>query len=111
MRMGGKIIWYMTTLGCAALFYGLGIYAQRLKKPMWFWAGMEVDADQITNLKQYNRANARMWKGYSLWFWAAALAEIWSPAAALTLLILGFFVGIPILVGCYLKICKKYTRQ
>ena len=78
---------------------------------MWFWAGTEVDADQITDLKQYNRANARMWKGYSLWFWAAALAEIWSPAAALTLLILGFFVGIPILVGCYLKICKKYTRQ
>ena len=108
--MGGDIIWYVTILGCAALFCGIGIYAQKLEKPMWFWTGSEVDPSTITDVKAYNAENARMWMVYSLWYWVAGIAWIWSFAIAMTALVLGCSVGIVLLVRTYHKIEKKYKK-
>ena len=66
--MIGSVIWCVTIFGCALLFIGIGIYAARLEKPMWFWSGSTVDPETITNVKQYNRENARMLGLYSLWY-------------------------------------------
>ncbi len=109
--MAGAIIWYCTTFGCAVLFYLIGVYAQKREKPMWFWAGSEVDAKKITDVPQYNKENGRMWKLYSVWFWIAGAAWHWSYVAALTFLILGCTVGIGILIGTFLKIEKKYYQN
>ena len=106
--MAGAIIWYIVSFGCAILFYSIGVYAQRLEKPMWFWSGTEVAASQITDIKQYNKENGVMWKLYSLWYLAAGLAWIWDTVLALILLVLGCVVGIPLLIWSYLKIEKKY---
>ena len=108
--MNGDIIWYVVLLGCAALFYGIGIYAQRLEKPMWFWSGSEVDPATISDVKQYNAENSRMWKWYSVWYWIAGLAWIWSGTVALIALVLGCTVGIAILVGTLFRIEKKYKK-
>ena len=75
---------------------------------MWFWSGIEVDASQITDVKKYNRENSIMWKLYSLWFFASGFAKIWNSILAITILMLGFVIGIPLLVCSYLKIEKKY---
>ena len=69
--MAANIIWYITVLGCALLFVGIGIYAQKLEKPMWFWSGSYVDPATISDVKAYNLENARMWYAYSLWFWVS----------------------------------------
>lgn len=108
--MAGDIIWYFTIFGCAALFVGIGAYAWKLEKPMWFWSGSVVDPDSITDVKSYNRENARMWILYSLWYWAAGIAWIWSHGAALIALTLGCSLGIVILIATYLKIEKKYKK-
>jgi len=109
--MAGEIIWWIVSFGCAILFYAIGAYAQKLEKPMWFWSGTEVKAEQITDIKRYNKENGVMWKLYSLWYLAAGLAEIWNTVIALIILILGCSVGIVILVHSYLKIYRKYTVQ
>ena len=108
--MGGAIIWYVTIFGCAALFYGIGIYAKKLEKPMWFWSGSTVDPATISDIPAYNRENARMWKLYSIWYWVAGAAWIWSKTAALVALFLGCSVGIVILVGTFQRIEKKYKK-
>ena len=108
--MAGGIIWYLTMFGCALLFLGIGIYAKKIEKPMWFWTGAKVDPATITDVKQYNAENARMWILYSLWYWAAGLAWIFSKATALIVLVAGCSVGIVILVRTYLKIEKKYKK-
>ena len=108
--MIGTIIWFVTMFGCAALFFGIGVYAKRLEKPMWFWSGVEVEAAVISDIPAYNRENSRMWKLYSLWYWAAGLIWIWSEGIALTILVLSCTVGIIFLVRNYRKIEKKYKK-
>ena len=109
--MVGNIIWYITMFGCAVLFVGIGVYASKLRKPMWFWSGTAVDPASIVDVKRYNAENARMWICYSLWYWAAGIAWIWSKTAALIVLILGCTAGIGILVKTYLRIEKKYRKS
>ena len=109
--MAANIIWYITVLGCALLFVGIGIYAQKLEKPMWFWSGSYVDPATISDVKAYNLENARMWYAYSLWFWVSGFAWIWSEVVALAAMVLGCTVGIAILVGTYQRIEKKYKRK
>ena len=106
--MAGDIIWYVTMFVCALLFWCIGAYASRIGKPMWFWSGSTVDPAAITDVKRYNAENAKMWKGYSVWYWAAGIAWIWSKGIALAALFLGGSVGIVILVKTYSKIEKKY---
>ena len=106
--MAGKIIWYITTLGCGILFFSIGIYARKLEKPMWFWSGVEVKDSEITDVEHYNKANGRMWKLYSLWYVASGAAEIWNSILALAFLLLGCSVGIALLVWSYQKIYNKY---
>ena len=108
--MAGDIIWYVTIFGCAMLFCGIGVFAKKTEKAMWFWSGSEVDPDTITDIKRYNAENAHMWFLYSLWYWIAGFAWIRSVAAALIILVLGCSVGIVMLVRTYLKIEKKYKK-
>ena len=108
--MVGAIIWYVTTFACAALMFGIGAYAEKLEKPMWFWSGSEVDPVTITDIKAYNRENSRMWKWYSVWFWAAGALWIWNKVAAVAVLVLGCTLGAGLLMGRYLRIEKKYKK-
>ena len=109
--MAGKIIMWVVCFGCAILFFGIGIYAQKSKTPMWFWSGCEVKASEITDVEEYNKENGVMWQLYSLWHFAAGLAEIWHPIAALAFLLSGCSAGIVILVCTYNRIYKKYSVQ
>ena len=110
MKMAGIIIWCLTVFGCAARFFGIGVYAKRLDKPMWFWAGSEVDPATLTDVKAYNGENANMWKWYSVWFWFAGIAWFWSEVLALVIMLLGCSVGIGLLVYTFQKIEKKYKK-
>ena len=56
--MEDVIIMCAAAFGCAILFFAIGVYALRLKKPMWFWAGSEVNDYEIKNIKAYNKENA-----------------------------------------------------
>ena len=106
--MAGSIIMCIVSFGCGILFYAIGVYAQKLKKPMWFWSGSEVDASKITDVGQYNKENGVMWKMYSLWFFAAGLAAIWGSAASVALLFSSCTIGVVLLVLSYNRIYKKY---
>ena len=109
--MSNTVIWCTIAFSMGTLFLGIGIYAKRCKKPMWFWAGTEVSPDAVSDMVQYNNANARMWWQYSLWFWASGIAKFLHSGLAVALLILGCTLGIVLLVCRFLAIEKKYTRR
>ena len=106
--MAGMIIWSITVFGCAILFFGMGMYAEKREKPMWFWAGTTVDESKITDVKAYNKENGIMWKLYSLWFFASGVLYFWNGFLSVILLVLGCTLGIGILVATFTKIEKKY---
>lgn len=106
--MAGAIIWCVCVLGCAVLFCGIGVYAERSEKPMHFWSGSEVKPEEISDIPSYNRENARMWKLYSLWFWVSGLGYFVNAYAAVIVLVIGSTAGGALLVAQYLRIEKKY---
>ena len=76
--MGALIIWLVIMVPVSALLTGLGIFAWKRQKPMWFWSGQTVEEDEIADVKAYNRANGMMWIMFSLLMW---ISTFWhSPA-------------------------------
>ena len=106
--MAGKIIFCIISLGCGVMCYAIGAYAQKLRKPMGFWSGKEVKPAEITDITAYNKENAAMWKVYSLWYFAAGIAEIWNEYVGPVILMLGGTAGIFLLIHSYKKIYRKY---
>ena len=104
------IIWLVITILCGLIFTGIGIYAWRREKPMWFWSGTAVRKEEITDVKAYNRENGIMWICYSLVFWISMLLGIRNISAAGIVLAAGCLGGIPILAVVYGRIYRKYKK-
>ena len=108
--MGNSIVWLIIMVPCSALFTGIGIYAWKRKKPMWFWSGSTVDEKEISDIPAYNRANGIMWICFSLIYWTAAVLGIFSARAAGPVIAVGTLVGIVGLIVAYKAIFQKYRR-
>ena len=104
----GNIIWYIIMIPLSAFFTGIGIYAMKRKKPMWFWSGSTVKEYEITDVAAYNKENGIMWIAFSAIFWISTILGAFSTSAGGIFLIAGCIVGIPILPVVYGKIYKKY---
>ena len=100
-------------LGCAALFYGIGIWADKSEKPVHFWSGSKVDPATIADVDSYNHDNAVMWKVYSVAYWIAGVLAFFDHCMiyATVLLILACFPGMFFLVRQYMRIEKRYKKR
>lgn len=108
--MTGQIIWMISVWSCAIIFLSIGIYASQRKEPMWFWSGSTVSNNSIKDIPAYNKENARMWIIYSLPYWICGLAYLWYPKESAIFLMVYVGLGFGGLVGCYLRIEKKYKK-
>lgn len=106
-----KIIWLLMMIPTSALFTGIGIFAWKRKKPMWFWAGSTVKESEIRDVPAYNRANGVMWLAYSALFWACTFLGLYGMALAGIVLMAACTVGIVLLVIVYQKIYDFYKNR
>lgn len=104
----GTVIWLVIMIPCSALFTGIGIYAMRRKKPMWFWSGSTVREREISDVPAYNRANGIMWIAFSALFWLSTVLGIFRLGAAGIVLMAACLLGTPALIFVYQKIYAKY---
>ena len=110
----GMIIMLMVCLGCGLACLGLGIAAERSRRPFGFWTGREVKPESLSDVGAYNRANGRMWKKYSLWYFAAALLQLLNirdrifGSAALICVFAACTLGLLWLVLTYRRILKRW---
>ena len=102
------VIWLVIMLPVSLLFTGIGIYAWRRKKPMWFWSGSTVKESEISDIAAYNRANGIMWLAFSLIMWLSTVLGAMNMKAGGILLIAGCVVAVPLLPIVYEKIYRKY---
>lgn len=106
----GNIIWLIIMIPCSLLFTGIGIYAWKKKKPMWFYSGSTVRVEEIVDVVAYNKANGVMWITYSLVFWLSTVMGFFYMATAGIVLMVGCLGGIPLLGVAYNRIYRKYKR-
>ena len=106
-----KTIWLIITIPIALFFTGIGVFAWRRKKPMWFWSGREVKEREISDVHAYNRANGIMWLAFSGVFWISAILGAFKTQAAAIVLTVGSVGGVPVLAAAYGRIYKKYKRK
>ena len=110
----GMIIMLISCWGCAALFYGIGRWAQRRKDPMHFWSGSTIDPATITDIPAYNQENGKMWKRYSIPYWISGFFALffgvseWFVHISLAILVLAFAPGLYFLIRKYNAICREY---
>ena len=106
----GNIVWLIIMIPVSLLFTGIGIYAWRRRKPMWFWSGTTVKESEITDTAAYNRANGIMWLVFSLLMWISTILGAVSMKTGGLVLIAGCAVGVPLMPIVYGKIYRKYKR-
>lgn len=110
----GMIVMSICGFGCGALFYGLGVSSSKRKTPMGFWANAPLDPNAISDIPAYNRANAMMWKQYSMPYWICGIMALLSfvdermVGCSVIPLILAGTVGIWWLIRTYKRIMKQY---
>jgi len=63
--MGALIIWLVIMVPVSALLTGLGIFAWKRQKPMWFWSGQTVEEDEIADYK--NERKKDYWEARNKW--------------------------------------------
>lgn len=95
----------------AAALVGLGVYACRRKRPMWFWTGEKISPSEIRDVAAYNRANGRMWCLCSVPYWIVGLIELWYPSASIIFFALTCVAGIAWVVWYHNRIEEKYRKR
>ena len=105
------VVFEIITIPLALLFSGIGVFAWRRKKPMWFWSGSTVSEREIADIPAYNRANGIMWLAFSAVIWASVILGFFGIGAAGIVLCVGILAGIPVLIVAYKLIYNKYKRR
>lgn len=91
------------------IFISIGIYALNKKNPIHFWSGTKVKAEEIKDIKSYNRANGIMWILFGLSFiLSGLLGLILNVNIAGLAVSINSFVGLIIIVIVYNRIYNKY---
>lgn len=106
-----KVIWLTTMIPTSMVFTGIGIFAWKRKKPMWFCSGTTVEESEIADIPAYNRANGIMWICYSAVFWGSTVLGIFQMDTAVIILTVGCLAGIPVLIIAYRRIYEKYRSK
>ena len=105
-----SIVWLIIMAPVSLLFTGLGVYAWKRKKPMWFWSGSTVEESEISDIPAYNKANGLMWLAFSAILWISTVFGCMNAKTGGMILIAGCVLGVPALPIVYGKIYKKYKK-
>ena len=105
-----NIIWLIIMVPVSLLFTGLGVYAWKRKKPMWFWSGITVEESEISDISAYNKANGIMWIVFSAILWISTIFGSLNMKIGGITLIVGCILGAPALPIVYGRIYRKYKK-
>ena len=105
-----NIIWLIIMVPVSLLFTGLGVYAWKRKKPMWFWSGSTVEESEISDISAYNKANGIMWIVFSAILWISTIFGSLNMKIGGITLIVGCILGAPALPVVYGRIYRKYKK-
>lgn len=110
-RGGNRMEWIVFEIPiaiCMLIFGGIGVYALKSKKPIHFWSGTTVKPEEISDIRAYNRANAKMWFVFDIPFVVAFVVAPFEMMIAAGCILFGCTVGLGLIIATYARIEKKY---
>lgn len=116
-ELTGILVGAFCGFGCGILFYGIGAFAARQKKPMNFWAGQTIAPESVTDIPAYNHACARLWKRFSIPCWLLGILSLllplgnWTAILGLVDLVLWGTAGLWWLIRSYKRIERQYISK
>jgi len=103
------IVLNLLLLMMALLMVGIGVWALTSIGPINFWTGQKVDSAAITDVRGYNRANAKMWCVFSIVFIIPMFIMPFNIRAAAGVFSIGLAIGIGLLVAAHGRIRQRYS--
>ncbi len=103
-----NILFVFISWFCGAIFILLGFSCFKQTTPTGFWSGVDVKAEEVTDVKAYNKANGIMWCVFSVFFWISGIAAIFNSVVSVIFMVLSCTVGIIGLIIGYGMIKRRY---
>ena len=106
--------WVISEFGTVIMIIvcgSLSLWGFLSKTPVNFWAGDEVKASEISDIKAFNCANGLIWAFFTLPQLIAAVLFPINSFAANIFQIGGIVAGIPAAIIVYRQIEKKYRNK
>lgn len=89
---------------------GFGIYSFSSKKPVGFWANIEVS--EVRDVHGYNQAVGKLWIGFSIWFIIVGLPLlIGQNTPYIIISVLGVVLGVIVIMVVYLQVIEMKYRK
>ena len=107
--MVGRIIALVACLLCAVPFLIISIYDKESPEPINFWSGDTTLKSKVTNVQEYNREMAALYKKCALAFLIAGLGFLIVPVLGIVLLCFDCTVGIYVVYRGYKKLLSRYS--
>lgn len=111
--MSGGMIGFVIWALCGGLFVGIGINSFHAKKPVGFWANVKaLSADEITDVRAYNKAMGKMWCIFGAVFILLGVPLLTGQNSPWVILsMLGALFSVIALVVIYMRIERKYRKK
>lgn len=106
--MTGSILWLVCVCAVGLIFFAISSYAEKKKTPMWFITGGYISPDIISDVKEFNKENATMWRNYSVIYFASGVLHFIDKPTAMMVLLFACTGGIVWLFWKHSKIMQKY---
>lgn len=107
--MFGQIVGLICGIMCAIPFFIISIYDKDSLEPITFWSGDTTLKSKVTNLPEYNREMAALYKKCAYAFLIMGLALFFMFPLGIVILVFNCTVGIYLVWRVYKKILERYS--
>ena len=105
MNYGTGLCWLM-----ALTYVAMAIWIAMWKKPVHFFTGGEVKAEEITDVRAYNQRNAGMWAIYAIINFIAGLIALLNSMIGYISFAILTFPGLFLLFIFHKRIYKSFKK-
>ena len=107
--MFGQIVGLICGIMCAIPFFIISVYDKDSLEPITFWSGDTSLKSKVTNIPEYNKEMAALYKKCGLAFLIMGLALFVFFPVGIVILIFNCTLGVYLVWRVYKKILARYS--
>lgn len=105
------ILWLLASEVLSFLFVCVSVRDVRRTTPAQFWPWLKVRAEDLTDMRAYNRENCSMWMSCAFCFFANGLIGLFSRQLSMAFYTFFLFPGFWLLSRRYNRVLRRYLKR